>query len=231
MLRWTANQRAGAFAIVPVDANGQLTLTNHSSGATTFSVDVVGYFREGAPSVAGMLDTLPAARVVNTTSVGRRRAPFPVTGRGGVAKAGVRAAVLIVTAETPAASGALVVYPGGTRPGTANVGFAAGHAASNVVLAPLSSSGNGVDLQQRARAVNVHVDVVGWVLAATEHRTGDEHRPLRPQPGRRRSVRPERADDGRRGLHGRAVAVDADAARTRRPVEEWPACRASAACC
>ena len=169
VLRWPGGGlRSGSFAIVPVDPDGQLTLTNYSAGSMHVTADVVGYFNAGVPSDVGMLNTVPAARVLQASYAGGTTHALSLAGKGGVPKAGASAVVVTLTAGSPSASGSVLAYnPDEPRPTAASIQYAAGMLQANTAIVSLSASGAIDILNNGAGTVNLTVDVVGWVLEST----------------------------------------------------------------
>jgi hypothetical protein len=168
VLRWPGGGlRAGAFAIVPVDPDGQMMLTNYSSGSMHVTADVVGYFTAGAPTEHGMLNTVPAARVLQAQYAGTSTHDLPLTGHGGVVKKGASAVVLTLTAGSPSSSGSVLAYnPDQPRPTQASIQYSAGVLQANTAIVPLSSDGKIKIFNNGPGTVNLTVDVVGWVLGS-----------------------------------------------------------------
>src|SRR5690349_17769809 len=113
---------------------GNVSLFNHA-GTTDLVVDVVGYFPADDAFVAvvpaRLLETRPglptqdgAGQVGHRLGAGESLT-VDVTGRAGVPKSGVDTVVLNVTAVAPTATSFLTVWPGGTRPLSSNLNFAA----------------------------------------------------------------------------------------------------------
>ena len=66
---------------VALGTAGKVSITNGSTGTTQVTADVLGYFLSGTPAVAGAFATLPAARVLDTTTgTGTPKAPIPAAG-------------------------------------------------------------------------------------------------------------------------------------------------------
>lgn len=86
-----------------------------------------------------------------------------VAGRGGVPASGAAAAILNVTATGTRAAGFLTVFPCGAVPLASNLNTVPGRAVPNLVLAPLSPTGEVCVYSPTA--THVVVDVFGWLAA------------------------------------------------------------------
>jgi hypothetical protein len=184
----TANVNASAgevvsnLAIVPVGANGAITLFAYAAGHVV--VDLLGRF-DAAPGAvaAGRFVALDPARLADTREVSgtvgntysrEPAAPYPrvsvpVLGRRGVPAVGVSSVVLVVTALSgPARSGGfLTASPGSAAwPGTANVNTnGVNDIRPNTVVVPVGDNG-AVDLHLHV-VEDVVVDVAGYFTDAT----------------------------------------------------------------
>jgi hypothetical protein len=168
VLRWPGGGlRAGAFAVVPVDPDGQMMLTNYSAGSMQVTADVVGYFTSGAPSQPGMLNTVPASRVLQAQYVGASTHDLSLAGHGGVVKQGASAVVVTLTAGSPSSSGSVLAYnPDHPRPTQASIQYAAGVLQANTAIVPLSADGKIKIFNNGPGTVNLTVDLVGWVIGS-----------------------------------------------------------------
>ncbi len=163
-----AAQTRSALVVVPVGANGRISLRNES-GATNVLADVVGYYpKSGGESYVAatrpvrLLDTRRVTPLVAATP-----RKVPVRGVGGVStKASV--AVLNVTAVRPSAAGYVAVTAAtpSRAPRARQVTFQAGGTVGNRVYAPIGADGT-VTLWP---SVGTHavVAVVGWFTPTAE---------------------------------------------------------------
>lgn len=167
-LRFAAGQPASGMVIAPLPKDGVMDLVNRSTGKAQFTVALAGFFTAGGSGDAGAFTPLPFRRVIDSSAVstaaGGRLAPGQtlsqrLAGHGGVPAAGVSAVALTVAAVHPSRSGRLAVDPGARRDA---VSFHAHHAASNLVVVPLDSTGS-VQIQNASRgAVAVVGDIAGY---------------------------------------------------------------------
>lgn len=160
------------MCIVPIGDNGEISLQN-SAGTVDLTVDVHGYFLHVGSGYTPinqvrLMDTRAGQetddRLYNTVGQVTANATYPVQvcGRMGM-PFGATAAVLRVTAFTPATNGRITLWGDGLIPDAAQVNFVTGKTTSNTTIVPLSSSGF-VNLKSSA-AVDVAVDIVGWLPA------------------------------------------------------------------
>jgi hypothetical protein len=116
-----------------------------------------------APPAARLANTQPGSSTVDGQGVGAGKLlaghtlTVKVAGRAGV-PAGAKVAVLSVTSSAASASGALTVWPCGTRPASSTLAFSTGRTASTITITTLSAAGT-VCVYTTA-ATNVVVDVV-----------------------------------------------------------------------
>ena len=163
------------LVVVPVGADGTVSLANVSGGSVHVIADVFGYFVSGAPKGVGTFGGVAPARVLDTR-VGNG-APIAavkasslvrvkVTGRGGVPASGVSAVVLNVTVTKPEKAGYLTAHAGGTsRPAASNVNFLAGQTVPNLVVVPVGADGTVSLANVSGGSVHVVADVFGWFVA------------------------------------------------------------------
>lgn len=172
---FAAGQTVANTVIVPVGANGKVRFYfGAASGSVHLIAEGSGFYVSGTPVAAGTFQAVPAQRVLDSRSgVGGPRASLQahrtraltVAGTGGVPSTGVRAVVLDVTVTGPTADGYLLVYPNGQpQPNTSSLNFAPGQTVANLVIVPVSTSGQVLLFNGSARPVHVIADVVGYYL-------------------------------------------------------------------
>ncbi len=176
-LTYTRGATVSNLVTVALGSAGNVTVTNGSTGTTQVTADVLGYFLGGPPTLASTFATVPASRVLDTTTgVGAPVAPIPakgtvtteVAGNGGIPASGVAAVVLNVTAKNATASGALKVYTAGTwKPAGAYLTFAPGAIVSELAIVAPSSSGAISVASTSSGKVDVTADVLGYVLSTS----------------------------------------------------------------
>jgi hypothetical protein len=177
--------------VIQVGADGEIYLTNHSSGSTDMNVTVLGYYTGPAASSAGDTYTgVPWAEIADTTTgVGTSETPIPangsrtiqVTGEGGVA-AGADAAVIQVNGFNASQAGALDVYPAGTAdPGIPTLRYHSDDEYRTIFYASLSSSGQVTITNNGSAAVDITVWVRGYFMPPSTTQAGDEFTASDPQ--------------------------------------------------
>jgi hypothetical protein len=172
---FSAGQTMAKTVIVPVGANGRVQLFfGAASGSVQIIADGAGFYVSGSPTAAGTFQALPAHRILDTrVGIGGPRASLQalatraltVVGANGVPRTGVRAVVLDVTVTGPTANGYLTVYPNGQpRPNTSSVNFVPGQTVANLVIVPVSTSGQIMLFNGSVGPIDVVADVVGYHL-------------------------------------------------------------------
>lgn len=159
-LNFTSGQTVANMAIVPIGANGQISLYNFA-GQTEVLVDVLGWFAVGAGyngySPSRLLDTRTGGPA-GPSSVTN----LAVLGHGGVPASGVGAVVVNVTVTSPTMNSFLTLYPAGSpRPTASNLNFGPGQTIANMVIVPVGSNGQ-ISLFNSGGQVHLLVDVLGW---------------------------------------------------------------------
>ncbi|MCU1364953.1 MAG: hypothetical protein JWN39_592 [Ilumatobacteraceae bacterium] len=170
-LNFVAGQVVPNMVIVPVGANGQITLYN-SNGSTDLAVDVLGWFPTGTSytglNPARLLDTRSGQPTVDAQYQGVGAAAtagqidVPMLGRGGVPASGVGAVALNVTAAGPTSSTYITVFPTGAgRPTASNINLTPGATVPNMVIVKVGTGGM-VSLFNQSGNTDLIVDVLGW---------------------------------------------------------------------
>jgi hypothetical protein len=172
-LNWVAGETIPNMVVVPVPADGRLSLYN-SVGTADLVVDVLGWFPKG-PAFTG----LPPARLMDTranvqTIDGEYRSQgalrpgesrtLKIAGRHGSGVPGdvVGSIALNVTVANGSTRSYLTVYPTGSpRPNASNLNFTAGQTVANMVVVPVGPTGE-VTIFNEAGSADVIVDVLGW---------------------------------------------------------------------
>ncbi|MDJ0768762.1 MAG: hypothetical protein QNJ12_08205 [Ilumatobacter sp.] len=140
---------------------------------TAAAIGVLPSATVAGPSPTGEFTSLTPARILDTrTGNGQDGAIEPVgehqtisvqvTGRGGVASAGVSAVVMNVTVTQPTQASYLTVWPKGVpRPLVSNLNFVPGQTVPNLVTVAVGSGGQ-VNAYNRYGSTHVIFDVVGF---------------------------------------------------------------------
>jgi murein DD-endopeptidase MepM/ murein hydrolase activator NlpD len=150
-------QTTANLAVVPVGADGSITVSNHA-GRVDVVVDVLGWLPAGAPGVS-----LPSAqRAIDTrTSKPVGRDESVTVGRPAGA---ANATGLLVNITLTGATEATYLALAGASTSVTNT--VPGRTAANLTVLPLGRAGGNV-LVNHAGRVDVVVDVLGWLDAAS----------------------------------------------------------------
>ncbi len=177
-LNYELGQTVPNMVIVPVGANGQISIYNNS-GSVDVVVDVLGWFPTGNSytglTPARLMDTRPGTPTIDSQfaalgPIGQAGSTnLTVVGRGGVPASGVGAVALNVTATNPSNGSFLTVYPAGAdRPLASNLNYGAGQTVPNMVIVPVGVNGQ-VSIYNNTGSVDVVVDVLGWFPAGNSY--------------------------------------------------------------
>jgi hypothetical protein len=164
-VNFLAGQVAANQAIVPVGANGRISLANAVGGVYVL-LDVQGWFGVGGGS---LLEARAPVRVIDTRSnlglwgpvSSSVPTPFDITGVGGVPAVGVTAVVVNITALGASAPTHLTLWPvGQPQPATSNINVRPGQVVANQAVIPVGPGGE----IRIATVASVHLilDVQGW---------------------------------------------------------------------
>ena len=174
-LAFAAHQTVSNLVIVPVGANGKVTLYNSGPGTVQLVADVSGYYVAGQVTAAGGFAVLTPFRVLDTKAgKGAPKAAVrsggtvdvKVTGTGGIPATGVSAVVLNVTATDPKSAGFITAYASGlARPPLSNLNFGAHQTVSRLVIAPVGPNGKVTLYNSGPGTVQLVADVSGYYVA------------------------------------------------------------------
>jgi hypothetical protein len=194
------------LAVVKVGAGGKIRLSNNSVGSVQLVGDVAGYYVGGAASAPGTTVATTPARAFDTRSGGLhaiaagKTLTVPIGGHAGVPSSGASAALITITALTPAHSGTVRVWPAGqAQPATTNITMAAGRTVADLVTAQLGTGAITI-LNNSTGSLNLVGDVTGYVLSGG-----------RTAGGTMSTVPPKRSVDTRSGLGARRGKLGAGA--------------------
>lgn len=194
-LNFSAGQTGSNLVVAPVNASGELSVYNHSSGTTALVVDFVGYFTPGPVADTGAFRVTTPTRLMDTriglgatTPVSGHRFGLSVLGKAGLPTSGVATVTLNVTAVGPKAGGFLSVYPGRSNPpSTSDLNFATGRTVAGLVVVPVGGDGM-IDFHNGSSgATPVIADLEGYTLAPPTPRWGTPTL-VAPTAGRLRTV-------------------------------------------
>lgn len=164
---------ASGSAIVALGANGGVDIYNGSWKPEDVVVNIQGYYRSGSP-VAGSFVPLPGRNLLNMAKDDSAAAPGSTTNVQIAGRAGVPAdaAAVAVTVFGDGGFGWLTVYPTGTaRPHAATVDLET-FFPSALALIPLGRNGEISIYNGSKRAVQLVVNVTGYVVGGTPQTPG-----------------------------------------------------------
>ncbi|MET3808960.1 polysaccharide deacetylase family protein [Arthrobacter sp. UYEF3] len=176
-LNYGQGQTVPNMVVVPVGADGNVTLFNQSTGTAQLIADVAGYYLVGTPTAAGAFKALAPSRFLDTrTSSGAVAAngtvSFQVGGANGI-PSGVSAVAVNVTVTEPKSNGFVTAYASGAaRPGTSNLNYAQGQTVPNMVTVPVGADGKVTLFNQSTGTTQLVADVAGYYLAGTASALG-----------------------------------------------------------
>lgn len=157
------------MAVVPVGADGKISIANTSPGPIGIIVDVLGYFRKGDAATAGSYQPVAPKRLLDTrptsTPVGAGAdINVAVAGMNAI-PAGAKAAMINITATEPKSFGHLTAYPSGKAlPATSSVNFNQSQTVANFSIVPIGADGKITIRNTSNGGTHVIVDVVGYIL-------------------------------------------------------------------
>jgi hypothetical protein len=174
-LNFAPGQTIPNLVTVKLGSDGQVTLTNNSTGTVHLIADVAGYYLGGTATEPGTFVSLAPNRILDTrTGTGAPTGPIAgggatslqVAGVGNVPDAGVGAVLMNVTVTQPSWDGNVVVFPTGDAvPLASNLNFALGQTIPNLVAAKLGLSGQVTLRNNSTGTVHLIADVAGYFLA------------------------------------------------------------------
>jgi hypothetical protein len=169
-VNYSAGQTVPNLVVVPVGADGNVTVSNTSSGSAQVVADVSGYFLTGTPIQPGAFGYLAATRFLDTrVSSGRVAAggsvAFQVRGVQGIPVNTV-AVVVNLTVTEAGSYGFLTAFASGSvMPNTSNLNYARDQTVPNLAVVPVGADGKVRITNTSGGAVQVIADVSGYVLS------------------------------------------------------------------
>lgn len=177
-----AGRTTADLVLVPVAADGTVSLYNGTGSTLRLLADVTAYVVGGTATSGGTTVSTTSSRLADTRTgqgltvrgamTNGSVRTVKVAGLAGVPRTGA-AAFLNVTAVTPTADGYVTAYPSGSaRPVSANVRFTRGANVTGLVLVPLAPDGSVQLYTSTPGSVHLVVDVAGWILTGTPSTPG-----------------------------------------------------------
>ena len=166
-LNFARGQTVANLAVAKLGAGGRISVAV-AGGCADVVVDVVGWFKAGAPAAGGLKGLTPA-RILDTRQAGvgcfTGYLPRTVLGAGGVPGDGVAGVILNVTVTGPSAAGWVTLYPDeGYFPTASSVNFVADQTVANLVMVRPGSNG-AIAVVINGACTHVIIDVVGYTTA------------------------------------------------------------------
>ncbi len=165
-LNWAKGQTVANRVIVPIGANGEVTLANQLGNADVI-VDIDGYFSGGgpAPTAASLFTPITPVRVIDTRSTSSplqagRSLTQQLAGVDGIAPDASAVAANLTATQTTAAS-FFTAYPQAPRPTSSDLNWTAGQTAANLALMTLSPDG-ATSVYNNAGSAALVVDAFGY---------------------------------------------------------------------
>jgi hypothetical protein len=165
---WTRGDTPN-LAVVPVGADGKISIANTSPGPVGIVLDVMGYFLKGTAATPGSFQSAGPQRLLDTRANPAPLGPgkdvsVAVAGVNGV-PAGAKAALVNLTATEPKSYGHLTAYPSGLGlPATSNVNYTTGQTVANFAVVPIGADGKISVRNTSSGSVHLIVDVMGYIL-------------------------------------------------------------------
>ena len=157
---WEKGQPATGLATVPL-GGGAAVLENASTGAATFTADVVGYYTSPA-GPSGIFIPAKPSRLLTVTIAGGHAAKLTVSGKDGVPASGTTAAMVNLTASGAAAAGSVTAYAdGSSRPAVTSLSYSPGFTMAGAAIVAVGADGS-IDLYNNgSKPVTLTVDLTG----------------------------------------------------------------------
>jgi PKD repeat protein len=171
-LNYSAGETLSNQVIAPVGTDGEIDLANMATGSADLIADVAGYYGPGGGYGLETYGGAPVRLLDTRKGVGTNGAVTPVPAFGTLKLSSQYLAagtveVLNVTETNAKAAGYLTAYPDGTtRPGTANLNFAAGQTIANQVDVVTGSDGSIDFYNGTGGTVDVIADQLGSFTTA-----------------------------------------------------------------
>ncbi|MEO5779001.1 MAG: hypothetical protein ABIO34_05240 [Arthrobacter oryzae] len=169
-LNYAQDETVPNLAVVPVGADGKVTLTNSSTGSVQLIADISGYFLAGTAEDNGAFEALAPTRFLDTRLssgpvAGNGTVSFQVAGVHGV-PANVAGIWVNLTATETGADGFLTGFASGaTKPATPNVSYGwTRTTAPNLAYLPVGDDGKVTVENTSSGSAQVIADVSGYVL-------------------------------------------------------------------
>ncbi|MCX2749530.1 hypothetical protein OOZ51_17170 [Arthrobacter sp. MI7-26] len=166
-------QMVANLAIVEVGADGQIAISNTSTGTVQIVVDASAYFAASGPQGSpGSYQAVGPARLLDT-----RTSSGPIAGGGSVplrlgGSTGVptdaSAVVVNLTVTESTSYGFITAYPSGSlKPNVSNQNYGTGQTVPNLAVVPVGPDGTVTIANTSSGTAQIIADVVGFFLPGT----------------------------------------------------------------
>jgi hypothetical protein len=189
-VQFVAGAQSADLVLARVGDTGRISLSNNSPGTVQLIADVSGYYAGGAATAPGTTVATQPSRLVDTRSgLGAPNAAVAAgatltvtaAGHADIPASGAAAAVLTVSALSPAQAGTVTVWPAGaTRPDTVNLSIIAGRATSDLAVVPLGKRGAISIRNNTTGPLQLAIDVSGYVVGGRTTVDGGALRTVTP---------------------------------------------------
>ncbi|MFB9713045.1 hypothetical protein ACFFPI_02600 [Arthrobacter methylotrophus] len=156
------------LAIVEVGADGQIAISNTSTGTVQIVVDATAYFAMSGPlGLPGSYQAVAPARLLDTRTssgpiAGGGSVPLRLGGSTGV-PANASAVVVNLTVTQPTSFGFITAYPSGSpRPNVSNQNYGTGQTVPNLAVVPVGPDGTVTIANTSSGTAQIIADVVGF---------------------------------------------------------------------
>ena len=171
-LNFTRGQTVANLVTVQLGAGGKVSLYNGSAGSVQVLADAAGYYLSGAGTQPGTFTPVVPARLLDTRPAGVGALSRTAVGtalKSPIAVGSYDAAVLNVTAVSPATAGFLTVYAAdlSNPPNASNLNFPAGRTVPNMATVPVDTAGKVLAYNGSNGRTNLLADVAGYYRAGT----------------------------------------------------------------
>lgn len=167
-VNFAAGQTVANLAVVPVGADGKITVQNFSPFATVNVIaDVSAYFQGGTSYVAGAFEPLASPTRFLDTRTSSKVGPggsvsFQAGGVNGI-PADAAAVVMNLTVTEPTSYGFVTAHPSGSlNPNASNVNYMAQQTIPNLTVVPLGPDGKVTLSNTSSGSVQLIADVAGY---------------------------------------------------------------------
>jgi hypothetical protein len=167
-VNYVPGQTVANLVLVPIGTDGNVTVSNTSSGSAQIVADVAGYLVSGAPDKPGAVAALTAVRFLDTRVSSARvggggSAVIQVRGVKGIPADAVAVVVNLTVTEAESNGFLTASASGSAGPITSNVNYAPGQTVPNLAVVMVGEDGKVRITNTSTGAVHVIADVSGYI--------------------------------------------------------------------